>query len=244
MKNELQGVILAGGKGIRLKPLTNKTNKHLLPVGNKPLILHVIKQLTNANITDIVLMVDDIHKSKFVTLLKDGKKFGLSNLIYGLQPSGGRGLPTAIGYAEPFINGDKFVVACGDVLTEMDIENAIRDFQKQGTGARILGATIEDTAGFSKLSIKGEKIEAILPKDKKTHNTGRVDLGIYMYHKDVFDNIKKLIPSNRGETEIRDLNQFYIDAGELFVSKVDGWWSDVGSSLSVYEEVNKRYGEK
>ncbi len=241
---KVKGLILAGGKGTRLHPLTVETNKHLLPIGDKSVIVRVVEQLLKVGIKDILLLIDEKHASQFMEVLKDGSDLGIRSLAYIWQSSEGRGLPTAISQIEKFINGEKIIVVCGDVLIERGIKKAVSDFLKQEKGARIIAAHMKDTAGYSLLKVKGERITKIFTKDKQRHKSGLIDLGIYMYHSDVFKNIKKLNPSTRGETEIWDLNSIYADRGELDFTTINGWWSDIGGGIETYLKACKRYEEE
>jgi glucose-1-phosphate thymidylyltransferase len=241
---EIRGVVLGGGRGTRLYPLTAETSKHLLPIGDRPLIVRVIEQLLAADIKDILLLIDQRFASQFMEILKDGSHLGVRSLAYIWQPPEGKGLPTAISQVKPFIKDGKIIVACGDVLIENGIRNPVEDFIKQDTGARLTGVFAKDTAGYSPLEVNDEIVRKILPKDKNRHEPGLIDLGIYMYHPDVFYHISHLIPSVRGETEIWDLNQRYADQGKLNVTVIDGWWSDVGGSIETYFEAYEKYKAK
>lgn len=239
--NEIKGLILAGGRGTRLLPLTADTSKQLLPVGDKPLVLYAIESLLKAGVKDILLLIDDRHASQFMQLLNDGSHLGIRSLAYIWQPREGKGLPSAINQAEPFVKDGKIVVVCGDVIIENGISKPVSDFTKQKTGARMCAASIDDSAGYSPLVTRGENVIDILGKDKNNHKSGLIDLGVYMYHPDVFSKIKGLEPSIRGETEIWDLNKKYSTSNELYFSTVTGWWSDVGSNMDTYIRANKHY---
>ena len=235
------GLILAGGRGTRLHPLTAETSKQLLPVGDKPLVLYAVENLLRAGIKDILLLIDDRHASQFMQLLHDGSHLGVRSLSYIWQPQEGKGLPSAIGRAENFVKDGKLVVVCGDVIAENGISTPVESFRRQRSGARLVGVEVPDTAGYSPLITRGGKVLNILPKDKGRHQAGLIDLGIYMYHPDVFGIIPELPVSPRGETEIWDLNRRYIEKGQLRYTVVDGWWSDVGGSIKNYFEAHERY---
>lgn len=241
---EVKGLVLGGGRGTRLYPLTAETSKHLLPVGDKPMVVRIVEQLLEADVKDILLLIDERYASQFMQVLKDGSDLGVRSLAYIWQHPDGKGLPTAISKMENFVNDGKIVVACGDVLVEEGIYRPVSDFMKQNRGARLTVAQMEDTAGYSSLETQDERVNRILPKDKQRHEPGLIDLGIYMYHPDVFQNIKSLTPSVRGETEIWDLNNIYAKNGELKHTVVDGWWSDVGGGIETYLEAHKRYENK
>lgn len=238
---EIRGIILGGGKGTRLLPLTAETSKHLLPVGDKPLILYAIDQLLDAGVKDLLLLIDDRHASQYMQLLQDGKHLGINSLAYVWQPREGKGLPTAIAQVEPFIRSGRMIIACGDVIIENGLSEPVKDFVKQSVGARMVATYTEDTAGYSSLVTADDHILDIMPKDKNSHTPGLLDLGVYMYTSEVFQYIKSLTPSARGETEIWDLNKIYAQKQQLYYSRVDGWWSDVGSSMETYLVANERY---
>jgi glucose-1-phosphate thymidylyltransferase len=239
--SEIAAVVLAGGQATRLHPLTAHTNKHLLPVGGEPLVARAIRQLAAAWIGDVLLVIDERHAGEFMAALGDGSRLGLRSLAYIWQPAGGRGMPTAIGMAEHHVGTEKFIVACGDVLVEADLGDAVADFLNQDKGARIVGTHAPDSAGYSPLVVDGDRVEAILDKDPGQHRSGYVDLGFYLYHHDVFDTIRTLRPSPRGETEIWDLSRAYLANRQLAFSEVSGWWADVGAGLDTYDHVNGRY---
>jgi len=239
----MKGLILGGGRGTRLYPLTATTNKHLLPVGSQPLIRYVVDQLLDANVEDILLLIDQLNANQYMSYFEDGKKMGIKSLAYIWQSPEGKGLPVAIGQAENFIQDEKLIVACGDVIIEDGIGQAVDHFAHQPKGARIIATYMEDTAGYSLLKVSDTHVEGILPKDKQRHVPGLIDLGVYMYYADVFEMIRGLRPSERGEKEIWDLNNNYIRQGELQYTTVSGWWSDVGGSLENYFKAHERYDE-
>lgn len=241
---EVKGLVLAGGRGTRLLPLTAQISKQLLPVGGKPLVVRVIDQLINAGIKDILLLIDERYASEFMQILKDGSDLGLRSLAYIWQHPEGKGIPSAIYQAKNFIERGKIVVVCGDVLIEEGIKKPVSDFMKQKSGARLTTTYLKDTAGYSPLINQGDNVHEILSKDKNRHESGLIDLGIYMYHQDVFERIENLNPSKRGETEVWDLNSLYAKEGNLKFSAISGWWSDVGGSIDIYEEADKRYAGK
>jgi glucose-1-phosphate thymidylyltransferase len=237
----VSGVVLAGGRGTRLRPLTDTTNKHLLPVGGTPIVVHALRQLVAAGVLDALLVIDDRHATEFVRLLGDGRRLGLRSLAYVWQPYPGLGMPTAISSAEHVLRTPKFVVACGDVLTDALLTGALADFARQGSGARMVGVRTADTAGFSRLDVDGDVVTGIQGKDRNRHGPGLIDLGFYLYHHDVFDQIRALRPSARGETEIWDLNRNYAALGALRLSEVHGWWADAGGSRETYTLAGARY---
>jgi glucose-1-phosphate thymidylyltransferase len=241
---EVRGLILGGGKGSRLHPLTAETSKHLLPIGDKPMILRVIDQLLEADVKDLLLLIDQRFASQFMDLLHDGSHLGIRSLAYIWQSPEGRGLPSAIAQMEPFVERGRIVVACGDVLIDNGIRGPVSDFLSQRSGARLTTTFMSDTAGYSPLEVQGKKVKQIISKDKERHTPGLIDLGIYMYHPEVFEQIKNLRPSARGETEIWELNQRYADLNRLNFSVIDGWWSDTGGSIETYLAAHKHYENK
>jgi dTDP-glucose pyrophosphorylase/predicted MFS family arabinose efflux permease len=237
----LTGVILAGGRGTRLTPLTHHTSKQLLPIGGVPLIVRVLHQLRAAGVVDVLLVIDDRHATDFLQTVTDGVSLGLRSVGYVWQPPTGQGLPSAIGQVEHLLRTEKFVVACGDVLLEAGLQRAVTDFTRQPSGARMLAAQVPDTAGQTALEVVGDRVTGLLDKDPSRHVAGHMDLGSYFYHRDVFKLIGSLRPSARGETEIWDLNRCYARRGELWFTEVTGWFADVGASLAAYREVDERY---
>lgn len=240
---EVKGVILGGGRGTRLFPLTADTNKHLLTVGKKPLVLFAIDQLLQAGIRDLVLLIDHRHASQFMQLLQDGSHLGVRSLGYVWQSPEGKGLPSAIANLQPFIQSNRMVIACGDVIIEGGIARAVADFMKQTEGARIAAVHAPDSAGYSLLQTRGEAVLNIEPKDPRRSRAGFIDLGIYMYPPQVFQFIPQLTPSSRGETEIGDLNNIYAQRQLLRFSQVHGWWCDVGTNIETYLTAHKRYAD-
>lgn len=238
---EVTGVVLGGGKGTRLYPLTADTSKHLLPIGDKPMISRVIGQLSTAGIKNMLLLIDQRYASQYMDALRDGSHLGLTSLSYIWQDPDGKGLPTAIGKVAHQVRDSKIVIACGDVLVENGIKKPVSDFMQQQLGARMVAAHTEDSAGYSPLATDGARVTAILDKDASRHQAGPVDIGTYMYHSDVFERIADLKPSERGETEIWELNRTYIAEGTLEFTQIDGWWSDTGGSITAYQEAHERY---
>jgi glucose-1-phosphate thymidylyltransferase len=242
VRDLVTGVVLAGGRGSRLAPLTDQTSKQLLPVGGKTLVLRAIGQLVDAGIADVLLVIDERHASQFMGTIRDGRALGLRSLAYVWQSPAGEGLPSAIAKVEHHVRTEKLLVACGDMLVEDGIAQAVADFAEQPSGARLLGAWVDDHAGYTPLRVDGDGVLEILDQDRKRHAAGYMDIGFYFYHRDVFDRIKPLRPSLRGETEIWDLNRAYVRRGELSYTEVRGWWADVGGSLAVYRDADRRYG--
>lgn len=223
----LKGIILAGGLGKRLYPLTKITNKHLLPVYGKPMIYYPLQTLVDAGIKDIMIVTGGMHAGEFLRLLGDGKEFGLKHINYTYQEGEG-GIAEALRLAEYFADKDGIVVVLGDNIIEKDIKKAVADFSKQPRGAKILLKKVEDPERFGVAELQGDKILGIEEKPKRPKSDYAVT-GIYMYDNKVFDIIKTLKPSGRGELEITDVNNAYIKNGELTYNILDGWWTDAGT---------------
>jgi glucose-1-phosphate thymidylyltransferase len=232
----LKGVILAGGLGRRLAPLTKITNKHLLPIYCKPMIYYPIHTLVEAGIKDILIVTGGMHAGEFLRLLGDGKEFGLKHINYTYQEGEG-GIAQALGLAEHFADKDKIVVMLGDNIIEKDIKSAVGEFRRQARGAKILLKEVEDPERFGVAEFKGKKMISIQEKPKKP-KSGYAVTGIYMYDNRVFDIIKTLKPSRRGELEITDVNNAYLKRGELTYSILDGWWTDAGTFESLLRANN------
>jgi len=223
----MKGVILAGGLGTRLYPLTKVTNKHLLPVYNKPMIYYPINTLIEAGITDILIVTGGNSAGDFLRLLGNGKDFGLKHLNYTYQEGEG-GIADALLLAEHFAGGDKIVVILGDNIIEKSIKKEVEIFKKQKVGARILLKEVENPERFGVAEIKKGKIVRIIEKPKKPPSN-LVVTGIYMYDNQVFDIIRTLEPSDRGELEITDVNNIYLKKGQLTYGILEGWWTDAGT---------------
>ena len=224
---DLKGIILAGGLGTRLFPLTKITNKHLLPVYDKPMIYYPILSLTGAGITDISLVTGGNHAGEFLRLLGNGHEFGLSHINYTYQEVEG-GIAQALSITEYFSKGARVVVVLGDNILEKSIKPYVDNFLKQKSGARVLLKEVPDPQRFGVAVLQGSKIVQIEEKPK-TPKSSLVVTGIYMYDEKVFDIIKTLKPSKRGELEITDVNNAYIRRGELEYDVLDGWWTDSGT---------------
>ena len=232
----IKGVILAGGLGTRLYPLTKITNKHLLPVYGKPMIYYPIQTLVDAGIKDILIVTGGVHAGEFLRLLGDGAEFGLNHINYTYQEGEG-GIAEALRLARHFADNDRIIVILGDNIIEKDIRCAVEEFKKQSRGARILLKKVEDPGRFGVVKFKGKKIASIEEKPKNPKSDYAVT-GIYMYDKQVFEIIKTLKPSRRGELEITDVNNAYIKKGELEYSMLDGWWTDSGTFDSLLRANN------
>ncbi len=223
----MKGVVLAGGLGTRLDPLTRITNKHLLPVYDKPMIYYPIETLVNAGISDILIVTGGQNAGDFLRLLGNGKDFGLKHINYTYQEGEG-GIAEALGLAEHFSDGQKICVVLGDNLIEGNIVAAAQAFRDQQAGARILLQAVPDAERFGVAEIQGERIMAIEEKPSRPKSNYAVT-GIYMYDATVFDKINTLEPSRRGELEITDVNNLYIQEGTMTFSMLEGWWTDAGT---------------
>ena len=236
----MKGVVLAGGLGSRLLPLTRVTNKHLLPVYNKPMIYYPIQALVNAGIREILLVTGGNNAGDFLKLLGNGKEFGLRHLDYTYQEGEG-GIADALRLAEFFADGEPVCVVLGDNLIERNILKAAEAFGKQKTGAKILLKEVKDPQRFGVPVLEGNRVVNIEEKPRNPRSPYAVT-GIYFYDASVFDIIKTLKPSGRGELEITDVNNAYIQAGQLTWDVLEGWWPDAGTIESLYF-ANQRVAE-
>ena len=226
----MKGVILAGGLGTRLSPLTKVTNKHLLPVFDKPMIYYPIECLRNAGITDILMVTGGNSAGDFLKLLGNGSDFGI-NLYFTYQVGEG-GIADALSLADRFVGSDKVCVVLGDNIIEKNIKKAVNDFKTQATGAKILVKEIVDPKRFGVAELDGDRVIGIEEKPDNPKSNLAVT-GIYLYDSQVFDFVKNLEPSARGELEITDVNNMYIEKGEMTFDTIDGWWTDAGTIESI-----------
>lgn len=232
----MKGVVLAGGTGSRLFPLTKITNKHLLPIYNKPMIYYPIQILVDAGIKDIMIVTGGRNSGDFLRLLGNGKEFGLKHINYTYQEGEG-GIADALNLAEHFADGQKLCVVLGDNIIEGDIRAAADDFRQQESGAKILLKEVRDAERFGVADLRDGKIVGIEEKPKKPKSNYAVT-GIYMYDGTVFDKIRTLVPSRRGELEITDVNNAYINEGTLTYGFLPGWWTDAGTFESLLRATN------
>ena len=232
----MKGVILAGGLGKRLFPLTKVTNKHLLNIYSKPMVYYPIQTLVDAGIKDILLITGGDHAGEFLRLLGNGHHFGLKHINYTYQEGEG-GIAAALKLAEHFADGEKIVVILGDNILEKGIKKYVDNFREQAHGARILIKEVEDPWRFGVVKIKKGKIISIKEKPKKP-KSNYIVTGVYMYDSCVFDIIKTLKPSKRGELEITDVNNAYVQREELHYDVLKGWWTDSGSFDSLLRANN------
>jgi glucose-1-phosphate thymidylyltransferase len=227
----MKGIILAGGLGTRMYPLTKITNKHLLPVYDKPMIYYPLQALVNAGIEDILIVTGGNYAGDFLRLLGNGHEFGLKHINYTYQEGEG-GIAAALILAEFFAGKDKICVILGDNVIEKNIRGAVEAFERQKEGARIMIKGVPDPQRFGVPVLKGDKIVKIEEKPKSPQSPYAVT-GIYMYDNRVFDIIKTLRPSGRGELEITDVNNAYIEKEQLSCDVLDGWWTDAGTFESL-----------
>ena len=223
----MKGIILAGGLGSRLHPLTKVTNKHLLPVYNKPMIYYPIETLVKGGITDILLVTGGNSAGDFLKLLGNGHDFGLTHFNYAYQEGEG-GIAQALSLAEHFVDNNKIVVILGDNIIQDDISSYVQRFEKQKKGARILLKKVTDPERFGVPTLSGNKIVRVTEKPKNP-DTNYAVIGLYMYDADVFRMIRTLKPSKRNELEISDVNNLYIKQNSLEYDILKGYWTDAGT---------------
>jgi glucose-1-phosphate thymidylyltransferase len=227
----MKGIVLAGGLGTRLIPLTKVTNKHLLPIYNKPMIYYPIELMVDAGIRDILIVTGGKNAGDFLRLLGNGRQFGLNHINYTYQEGEG-GIAAALSLAEFFADRNPICVILGDNIVERSISRYVENFHKQGSGARILLKEVPDPQRFGVPEIHGNKIVRIDEKPDSPASRYAVT-GIYMYDAEVFEIIKTLKPSKRGELEITDVNNCYIEKGTMQYDILDGWWTDAGTFESL-----------
>jgi glucose-1-phosphate thymidylyltransferase len=242
----VKGVVLAGGSGTRLHPLTRITNKHLLPIYDRPMVTYAIEALVSAGITEIMLVTGGTHAGEFLRLLGNGHEYGIDRLLYAYQERPG-GIAEALGLAERFVDGDRVLVMLADNVAEHSIRPLVENFEVQPAGARILLARIEDPAHLRHLGVPefdNGRVVRIVEKPDDPPSTFAVT-GIYCYDETVFEVIPTLIPSQRGELEITDVNNFYVAKTTMEYDVLDGFWGDAGESIDAYYQVNdfvRRHG--
>jgi glucose-1-phosphate thymidylyltransferase len=232
----MKGVVLAGGTGSRLFPLTKITNKHLLPIYDRPMIYYPIQILVDAGIRDILIVTGGRNSGDFLRLLANGKQFGLQHINYTYQEGEG-GIADALALAEHFADGQKICVVLGDNIIERDIRIAADQFRSEAQGAHILLKEVPDAERFGVAEVARGRVVGIEEKPKVPKSNYAVT-GIYMYDASVFDKIKTLVPSRRGELEITDVNNAYIQEGNMTFSFLEGWWTDAGTFESLLRAAN------
>jgi len=238
----LKGVILAGGLGTRLYPLTKITNKHLLPLYDKPMIYYPLITMVIAGIKDVMIITGGSNAGDFIRLLQNGQEFDLLRLHYAYQEKEG-GIAHALSIAENFVDNDKMLVILGDNILEDDISDAVSDFESQKGGAKIFLKEVGSPKDYGVAEIKDNRIVGI--EEKPAHPKSKLAvIGVYMYDASVFDIIRKIKPSARGEMEITDVNNWYIQEGNLTYHILDGWWGDAGASVDTLLETNNFIARK
>jgi glucose-1-phosphate thymidylyltransferase len=236
----MKGVILAGGTGTRLHPLTRITNKHLLPIYDRPMVNYAIEALVGAGVTDLMLVTGGTHAGEFLRLLGNGHEYGIDRLSYAYQDRPG-GIAEALGLAERFVDGDRVVVMLADNVVERSIRPAVEHFSEQPEGARVLLSAMDDAAhlrhvGVPELDDAGRVVGIVeKPSDPPSHFAVT---GIYFYDASVFKIIPDLVPSGRGELEITDVNNWFVSQAKMEYDVLEGFWGDAGESIDAYYEVN------
>jgi glucose-1-phosphate thymidylyltransferase len=238
----MKGVVLAGGTGSRLFPLTKITNKHLLPIYDKPMIYYPIQSLVDAGIQEILIVTGGRNSGDFLRLLANGKEFGLKHLDYTYQEGEG-GIADALALAEHFADGNKICVVLGDNIIEGSIRCAVEEFREQPRGAKILLKEVPDAERFGVAEIRDGRIVGIEEKPAKPKSNYAVT-GIYMYDETVFDKVRTLVPSGRGELEITDVNNAYIQEETMTYAHLEGWWTDAGTFESLLRAGNLVAGSR
>src|SRR5882672_12911543 len=232
----MKGVVLAGGLGSRLRPLTAVTNKHLLPVYDQPMIYYPVQSLVNAGITDIMIVTGGNSAGDFLRLLGNGKAFGLKHLNYTYQEGEG-GIAEALSLVEHFAAKQPVCVVLGDNIIEGNIAAAVQAYRQQGKGAKIILKRVPDPERFGVPELSGQNVVRIEEKPKTPKSEYAV-IGIYMYDGEVYDIIRTLTPSGRGELEITDVNNAYIKRDQMTWEELDGWWTDAGTFESLLRASN------
>ena len=238
----MKGVVLAGGTGSRLFPLTKITNKHLLPIYDKPMIYYPIQTLVDAGIKEILIVTGGRNSGDFLRLLANGREFGLKHLDYTYQEGEG-GIADALALAEHFADGKSVCVILGDNIIEGSIRGAVEDFRKQGEGAKILLKEVQDAMRFGVAELRDGRIVGIEEKPRRPKSNYAVT-GIYMYDRTVFDKVRTLVPSGRGELEITDVNNAYVREGTMTYAYLEGWWTDAGTFESLLRAGNLVAGSR
>lgn len=238
----MKGIILAGGTGSRLEPLTRITNKHLLPVYDRPMIYFAIQQLVGAGIDRIMVVTGGNHAGEFLRLLGNGSEFGLRHLDYAYQQRPG-GIAEALGLCEWFAGGDPVAVVLGDNIFERSLAPTIARFRERPDGARLLLAEVENPTAYGVAELDGDRVVRIVEKPQDPRSR-LVVTGMYLYDPSVFALVKTLRPSGRGELEITDVNNRYIEEGRCTFERVGGYWADCGESLEMLFRASKLVAER
>ena len=235
----MKGVILAGGSGTRLHPLTRITNKHLLPLYDRPMVTYAVEALVGAGIDELMLVTGGTHAGEFFRLLGNGHDYGIDKLFYGYQEDAG-GIADALGLAERFVARDKVCVLLADNIFEQSLGSIVANFERQERGARIALAELAEDEHLRHLGVAvmdGDRVTEIVEKPKAPPSRFAVT-GVYFYDAEVWDFLPSLAPSARGELEITDVNNWYVGRGTMEADVVGGFWGDAGESIDAYYEVN------
>jgi glucose-1-phosphate thymidylyltransferase len=235
----VKGVVLAGGSGSRLAPLNQITNKHLLPLYDRPMVAYAIEALVEADFTELMLVTGDTHAGEFLRVLGNGHDYGIQRLVYAYQAKPG-GIAEALGLAERFVGGDRCCVLLADNVFERALGPIVERFAAQERGARVVLSQVDDVEHLRHLGVAefdGDRIRRIVEKPAEPPSRYAVT-GAYFYDAQVWEVLPTLEPSGRGELEITDLNNWYVDRGELEADVLDGFWGDAGESIAAYYAVN------
>jgi glucose-1-phosphate thymidylyltransferase len=224
----MKGIVMAGGKATRLRPLTEVTNKHLLPIYNKPLIFYPLEAMVKAGITEVMIVTNPEHAGHFMNLLRSGQKWGL-RLSYEIQEEA-RGMAEVVGLAEPFARGSKVLVLAGDNIFTQSLRPSVDRFRELKRGAMTFAKVVDEPQHYGVVELEDGKVISIVEKPQRPKSP-YAQMGIYMYDERVFDFVKRQTPSGRGELEITDLNNFYVQEGTCYGEILDGYWIDVGVSF-------------
>lgn len=228
----MRGIILAGGNGTRLRPLTNVVNKHLLPVYDKPMIYYPIQSMVNSGITDIMLVCGGQNAGDFLRIIGNGSEFGLKHIDYTYQKEAG-GIAQALALAENWADGDNVCVMLGDNILEFPFVDAVEEFNNFPSGARIFVTESPNPEWYGVVSLDGDTVKEIVEKPKRPKSKW-IAIGLYIYDSTVWQKLKNLKPSKRNELEITDLNNIFLKRGELSANKITGYWGDAGESIDTY----------
>jgi glucose-1-phosphate thymidylyltransferase len=235
----VKGVILAGGSGTRLAPLTRITNKHLLPIYDRPMVTYAVESLVEAGLDELMLVTGGTHAGEFFRLLGNGHEHGVNRLFYAYQDEAG-GIAQALGLAERFVGGEKSCVMLADNLFERSLRPIVERFESQERGARVVLAELDDAEHLRHLGVAeldGDRVARIVEKPPEPPSRSAVT-GVYFYDAQVWDVLPTLTPSRRGELEITDVNNWYVVRGEMEADVLEGFWGDAGESIDAYYEVN------
>ena len=235
----MKGVILAGGSGTRLHPLTRITNKHLLPLHDRPMVTYAVEALVGAGVDELMLVTGGTHAGEFFRLLGNGQEYGIDRLFYAYQEQAG-GIAEALGLAERFVAGDKVCVMLADNIFERSLRPIVENFEQQERGGRVVLSHVEQHEHLRHLGVAtmdGERVREIVEKPEEPPSPFAVT-GVYFYDGQVWDVLPTLKPSGRGELEITDVNNWYVHGGQMEADVVEGFWGDAGESIDAYYEVN------